>query len=665
MNYKVKKGDTLSKIAQAHGISLSELMKINGISKEQADKLQVGQSLKIKSQSTLQPKNYPTSSTAVFPRTVWPNIPSTGNTSIPYKDIAAEQQYLRDNAKAIQEQLIEAKYNVGKWGADGVWGNDSQAALNQARKDGYTIQKGQLVKVESKPTVSPKPTPAPKPKVTPQPTVVDSDYRPYTPAHKHGQQCGVDGCAQYANDSLRNYKDANGKALYSWDTTGGDAWTRLSRGSAKMVYSGYDSVDYDRTNYSHAASDKRNFAAADKLFREFNSKTLDPNKTYMVNMFYKGSPARREAWERSEGGTTGTHTGNLYWDSNRQRWRVTHNIHGKVYDDDFISIQGSKGQYGVTAIAEAVPLDNSFIGRAKRFLGFSKAGGLLVPIARDGMSIPGISSIARRRNGDYEYTEASPTGYDLSSIGIHRTHQTQSNYGNSDSLPIAHSLQYVNDRIYDLADRYNLSINEARMLLGNAQAVMWNESGGASSRKVSSRTGEVTNNQAYNAKDNNPLYMLGVRTVNSILGRDTSEGYGRVKVKDLRDLPYYSKQTEQELAGYAKRSPQFSGLSTFASMAQRYHKLQDIFKDDPHLIFGENGTLNKLGNTLLHISHNQGFDNIQQNYNKYKQTGDLNELEQYNNFRYPRLSAQIIDGHSIDGSVPEQLEAAVVVADRK
>ena len=100
-------------------------------------------------------------------------------------------------------------------------------------------------------------------------------------------------------------------------------------------------------------------------------------------------------------------------------------------------------------------------------------------------------------------------------------------------------------------------------------------------------------------------------------------------------------------------------------MAQRYHKLQDIFKDDPHLIFGENGTLNKLGNTLLHISHNQGFDNIQQNYNKYKQTGDLNEREQYNNFRYPRLASQIIDGHSIDGSIPEQLEPVVVTANKK
>jgi hypothetical protein len=142
----------------------------------------------------------------------------------------------------------------------------------------------------------------------------------------------------------------------------------------------------------------------------------------MVNMFYTGSPSRREAWERSEGGTTGTHTGNLYFNKDTGRWHVSHNIHGTVYDDDFIKIQGSRGRYGVTAIAEAVPLDNSFFGRAKRFLGFNKAGGFLVPIAKDGRPIPKVSSVAKRRNGDYEYTEASPTGYDLSSMGIHRTY---------------------------------------------------------------------------------------------------------------------------------------------------------------------------------------------------------------------------------------------------
>jgi hypothetical protein len=78
------------------------------------------------------------------------------------------------------------------------------------------------------------------------------------------------------------------------------------------------------------------------------------------------------------------------------------------------------------------------------------------------------------------------------------------------------------------------------MLLGDMQAVMWNESAGGSSRKINPRTGQVTENYSYNKKDNNPTYTNLVRKVNKILGRGTSEGYGRVKVEDLRNLPNYA-----------------------------------------------------------------------------------------------------------------------------
>jgi hypothetical protein len=91
-------------------------------------------------------------------------------------------------------------------------------------------------------------------------------------------------------------------------------------------------------------------------------------------------------------------------------------------------------------------------------------------------------------------------------------------------------------------------------------------------------------------------------------------------------------------------------------MAQRYTKLRDIFKDDLPLIYNIDGTLNELGHALLVISHNQGFDNIQINYDKYKQSGDINELEQYKKFRYPRLSLQILKGHNVDGSEAIPLE---------
>jgi hypothetical protein len=98
------------------------------------------------------------------------------------------------------------------------------------------------------------------------------------------------------------------------------------------------------------------------------------------------------------------------------------------------------------------------------------------------------NGITKRDNGDWDYNVASPEGYDLRPIGITRTYEGQKTYGNSDSLPIAHSLMYVNDRLPELANRYNLSIDEARSLLGDTQAVMWNESGGASSKKVNPRT---------------------------------------------------------------------------------------------------------------------------------------------------------------------------------
>lgn len=237
-------------------------------------------------------------------------------------------------------------------------------------------------------------------------------YVAWTPSYKKGEQCGVDGCAKYANDSLKAHKDAKGRNLYSHENIGGHAWTRLLAGkNSRMVYSGYDSEEYDRDNFSNAASDARNFKAANKLLKEFDSKTLDPNKVYMVNMFYKGSPARRQAWQEAIGGTTGTHTGNLYFNKDTNRWHVSHNIHGTVYDDDFIKIQGSKGRYGVTAIAEAMSNDYTEADRRDDYrqrkpvrgwirdkLGIWKEGGILIPKAFDGMELPEVTVTAINPN---------------------------------------------------------------------------------------------------------------------------------------------------------------------------------------------------------------------------------------------------------------------------
>lgn len=237
-------------------------------------------------------------------------------------------------------------------------------------------------------------------------------YVAWTPTYKKGENCGVDGCAKYANDSLKGHKDTKGRRLYSSDNIGGHAWTRLLAGKdSKMIYSGYDSEDYDRTKFSNAASDARNFKAADKLLKEFDSKTLDPNKIYMVNMFYKGSPSRKQAWEEALGGTTGTHTGNLYFNKDTNKWHVSHNIHGTVYDDDFIKIQGSRGRYGVTAIAEAPATDYTEADRREDYrqrkpirgwirdqIGWWKQGGNLIPKAEGGMELPEVTVTAINPN---------------------------------------------------------------------------------------------------------------------------------------------------------------------------------------------------------------------------------------------------------------------------
>lgn len=239
-----------------------------------------------------------------------------------------------------------------------------------------------------------------------------SNYIPWQPTIAEGQSCGVDGCAKYANDTLREHKDKKGRKLYSYNDIGGHAWTRLSAGeNTKMVYSGYEGTEYDKNNFSEQASDQRNFQAANRLLKEFDSKTLDKNKTYMVNMFYRGSGARRQAWEEALNGTTGTHTGNLYWNPQTNRWHVSHNIHGTIHDDDFIKIQGSKGRYGVTAIAEAPSIDYTETDRREDYrqrkpirgwirdkLGVWEKGGRLIPKAEDGIVLPEITVTAINPN---------------------------------------------------------------------------------------------------------------------------------------------------------------------------------------------------------------------------------------------------------------------------
>lgn len=369
MGYKVQKGDGWYKIAKNTGMDVNELLKLNNATLNTV--IHPGQEIKTKAQNDQSGLGKYVQG---FAKEETPKTMPT-----PYKLGYTEQQFIKDNARSIQQQLANAGYDLGKYGVDGKWGKASQAALDAARRDGYTLNGDVLVKPAAPQQPALKPRLGAQPKAAQNPLVpetpVSETYIPWTPTIKPGQRCGVEGCAKYANDSLIRHKDAQGRTLYTPDEVGGHAWTRLSAGkNTKMVYSGYGDTPYDKNAYSPQASDKRNFDAADRLYREFDSKTLDKNKVYMVNMFYKESPSREQAWREASNGTTGTHTGNLYYDTKTNRWRVSHNIHGTVYDDDFIAIQGSRGKWGVTAIAEPYHVDYTERDRAAK----KRNGGYLI-----------------------------------------------------------------------------------------------------------------------------------------------------------------------------------------------------------------------------------------------------------------------------------------------
>ena len=152
--YDVKSGDTLTKIAKQHGLSVQELMDMNGI--KDANKIQIGQKLKT---SRMQPVG------------VWTNPYEAAEQWAKQADqhvdnlrTAAQQAYearrkntqitiplrpsiksqSKDDAINLQTQLVAMGYDVGK--VDGIVGSKTNAALQKAQADGYALENGKLVK---------------------------------------------------------------------------------------------------------------------------------------------------------------------------------------------------------------------------------------------------------------------------------------------------------------------------------------------------------------------------------------------------------------------------------------------------------------------------------------------------------------------------------------
>lgn len=153
-------------------------------------------------------------------------------------------------------------------------------------------------------------------------------------SHYNGEKCNTTECAQFSNETLRDE---------GYDTHG-NAWNLKN---AKLIFNGYKGLNKPRkynvrevTNYNHQA--------AQNFLKNFDSKTLDPEQIYIVNMYVNNSPAQESAYNEGRDSITSTHTGYLYNDG--KDWNVVHNIHGTIHKDRFFNIQGSRGKYGVTAI---------------------------------------------------------------------------------------------------------------------------------------------------------------------------------------------------------------------------------------------------------------------------------------------------------------------------
>lgn len=151
--------------------------------------------------------------------------------------------------------------------------------------------------------------------------------------NKHGDVIDIDQCAEWMNNLLRD----NGYEI------SGNAW---NLNDTTTVFNGFENLEKPAAFDTKAVA-AYNREASKNVLKNFDSKTLDTSKPYIVNMYYTDSPAQKQAYDSGEN-VTGTHAGVLTFEDGK--WVVTHNIHGKIYQDDFLKLQGGKGKYGVTAI---------------------------------------------------------------------------------------------------------------------------------------------------------------------------------------------------------------------------------------------------------------------------------------------------------------------------
>ena len=149
MNYVLKKGQTLSHVAKELNIPLEELLTLNNISKDKANSVKEGQTIKVIDKTSdpynwrshLQQGNLMGLGTNIMPK----YNPKTEQMGTPYQAGMTHMDYVKTHAKDIQAQLMDAGYNIGITTPNGKWGGSSKTALKKAYEDGYIIINGRLI----------------------------------------------------------------------------------------------------------------------------------------------------------------------------------------------------------------------------------------------------------------------------------------------------------------------------------------------------------------------------------------------------------------------------------------------------------------------------------------------------------------------------------------
>lgn len=160
--------------------------------------------------------------------------------------------------------------------------------------------------------------------------------------------CDTEECAEYANQELRNF---------GYDVSN-SAWNRSANsGALDFLFSGFNGINRP-DEYDENTVKLNNLNAVKNMKEIFDITQLDPNEIYSAGMTYYSSPKTDKSYDQGTNNATNTHTGNIYFDDDTNSWRVNHNIHGNVYDDDLLDlVYNGNSKYGLSTVAK-IPSKN-------------------------------------------------------------------------------------------------------------------------------------------------------------------------------------------------------------------------------------------------------------------------------------------------------------------